>query len=78
MRNQKRLTEEDELIDNTLEEVNAPGSAEEVLKEIIENAEADALLAADNKAGDFLDILLKRKNNRLFNEIFVYGGRGCH
>ena len=68
--------EEDELIDNTLEEVNAPGSAEAVLEEIIEDAETEALLAADVKLRDFLDILLTRRNNRLFNEILFTAGVG--
>ena len=69
--------EEDELIDNTLEEVNAPGSAEAVLKEITEDAEMDVLLDTDGKSRDFLDVLLKRRNNRLFNEILFTAGVGA-
>lgn len=69
--------EEDELIDNSLEEVNAPGRAETILKEITEDAETDALLDTDGKSRDFLDILLKRRNNRLFNEILFTTGVGA-
>lgn len=69
--------EEDELIDNSLEAVNAPGSAEAVLEEITEDAETDVLLDTDGKSSDFLDVLLKRRNNRLFNEILFTAGVGA-
>ena len=68
--------EEDERIDNTLEELNAPESMGAILADINEDAETDVVLNSDQRAGDFLDVLLKRNNNRLINEILFTAGVG--